>query len=534
MFDDQNQNNFNGENSTDTNDKNINQEGTEVNTPETGSSDNKEHPNFISFVPPEGSGESTPPTDNVPPSTQPPYTNYQSYSSPSSNPQNQNDSPNQFNQNQQSQSYQSFYNTPQKKQSSSAPLIIGICAVVAVLLIGLVALGVLGSGILTNGIISSPSDSTESSVSNSSVNSTTDNTGVNPGGDVSVNDVPEYSASTGDALTGVEIADKVTPSIVGILNYTQNSESQDFGYYYGNQQSSSEPNYTLSGQGSGILVDVNNSDTEHTYIITNQHVIDGAAYVGVVLYDENGMTTDNHYQAEVVGEDSTTDLALLRIEVTGLTTAELADSDQVKKGETVYAIGNPGGLELACSITQGIVSGVNRNMGSTNFIQTDVAVNPGNSGGALVNQFGQVIGIISQKLLTVSTTDAEGLSFAIPTSVAKPILDDLLNYGYVTGRVTLNITCETVSDMVAYFNRLPNDARVRVTSVVEDSAVAHQGLAINDFIVEFNGTAVLSIDELAAERDKYSAGDTINMKIYRYSTGEYFTITFNLEEDTGS
>lgn len=499
MFDEQNKNNEAPEDTTVTN---TTESSSAAENPHT-----DKQPNFVSFVPPPENSEN----NNSSQEEQINYSNYQTNTTSQEN------------------KYQSFYNTPKKPKSNNTGVIVAVCVGVFLLLIGLGTIGLLGSGILSGYF--NETEATSSVAANTQSNGTAGSSSAVPGGDITIN---KSEASEGDALTGVQIADKVTPSIVGVLNYTENTQGQDFGYYYGEQPSNGEPSYTLTGQGSGILVDVNSEDKEHTYIITNQHVIDGAAYVGVVLYDENGMTTDNHYQAEVIGEDSTTDLALLRIKVTDLITAELADSDLIKKGETVYAIGNPGGLDLACSITQGIVSGVNRKLGSTNFIQTDVAVNPGNSGGALVNQYGQVVGIISQKLLTVSTTDAEGLSFAIPTSVAKPVLDDLLNYGYVTGRVSLNITCETVSDMAAYFNRLPNDVRVRVTSVSEGSAVAKQGLSVNDFIVEFNGSAVLTIDELAAERDKYKAGDTINMKIYRYSTGKYLTISFQLEEDKGS
>lgn len=423
--------------------------------------------------------------------------------------------------------YQSFYSAPPKKSSGGTAVIVILCVIVALVICGMAALGVYSSGIFDEGFFANTTSTPTASDSTPSQNA--------PGGTINIEDVPQNNTPTsGDVLSGVEIAEKVTPSIVGVLNYKQNSGNFNNNFFNTAQQPSSNARYTLAGQGSGVIINVNNEDKDHTYIITNQHVIDGAAYVGVVLYDENGMTSENHYQAEVVGQDSTTDLALLRIEVTGLHTAKLANSDQVKKGETVYAIGNPGGLELACSITQGIVSGVNRKLGSTNFIQTDVAVNPGNSGGALVNQYGQVIGIISQKLLTISTTDAEGLSFAIPTSVVQPVIDDLLNYGYVTGRVTLRIYCETVSDMVAYFNNLPNDARVRVTSVTEGSATYNAGLSVDDFIVEFNGVAVLDISELSVELEKCSAGDTVSMKIYRYSTGKYHTLTFVLEEDKGS
>ena len=167
-----------------------------------------------------------------------------------------------------------------------------------------------------------------------------------------------------------------------------------------------------------------------------------------------------------------------------------------------------------------------------NFIQTDAAVNPGNSGGALVNVYGQVIGIISEKITTLSNdVDAEGLSFAIPTATAKPILDSLQQYGYVRGRTALRITVQTVSDTFASLNQVP--LSVRVLEVEQGSNAEAAGLRTNDFITHFNGTRVTTTDELAAAKESCEVGDTVTLTVYRYSTGQTVDITFTLEEDQG-
>ncbi len=398
----------------------------------------------------------------------------------------------------------SAYEQQQNGASGSKPpkrsnaLVITLCACLAVCICALAVIGVLG--ISGNGIFSGLTGDTQS-----------DGTAGNNSLDITLNSVPERNdtATEGQELTGIQISQKVSPSIVGVLNYASTGRS-----------------YEISGQGSGIII------SEDGYIVTNQHVIDGAAKVEIIFYDEEGMSMDNSVEAEIVGQDTTTDLALLKVNLTGLTPAELADSDDVKVGETVYAIGNPGGIELSCSITGGMVSGVNRRVGSMNFIQTDAAVNPGNSGGALVNVYGQVIGIISEKITTLSNdVDAEGLSFAIPTATAKPILDSLQQYGYVRGRTALRITVQTVSDTFASLNQVP--LSVRVLEVEQGSNAEAAGLRTNDFITHFNGTRVTTTDELAAAKESCEVGDTVTLTVYRYSTGQTVDITFTLEEDQG-
>ena len=216
----------------------------------------------------------------------------------------------------------------------------------------------------------------------------------------------DNTVSNDGTLTTAQINEKVAPSVVGIVQYQSN--------YF-------EP----TGEGSGIIL------SEDGYIATNAHVIEDADTLEVVLSD--GTT----YKGTVVGYDSKTDLAVVKIDATGLTPAELGVSSELKVGEKAIAIGNPGGLTYAGSVSEGIISGLNRSLRAStdgytmNFIQTDAAINPGNSGGALVNEFGQVVGINSQK---ISGDGYEGIGFAIPIDEALPILEDLMSYGRVTGR----------------------------------------------------------------------------------------------------
>lgn len=251
-----------------------------------------------------------------------------------------------------------------------------------------------------------------------------------PSAQLTLNDKPESTQTdeavnlSGGELTITQRAEKVMPSAVGIVAYIQSSQS-----IFGGEQS----------QGSGIIL------SEDGYIVTNQHVIDGATSVKVVLND------GSEYNASVVGEDEKTDLAVLKIEATGLTPAEFGNSDQMQIGEQVIAVGNPGGLELAGSVTVGYVSAVNRpittsNGGTIDCIQTDAAINPGNSGGALVNTYGQVIGINSQK---IAATEYEGIGFAISINEAQPIINDLIQYGYVRGRVVMGITMQMIDQISA-------------------------------------------------------------------------------------
>ena len=264
------------------------------------------------------------------------------------------------------------------------------------------------------------------------------------------------------------------------------------------------------GSGSGIII------SEEGYIVTNQHVISGASEVEVVL------NTGSTYTASIVGQDEKTDLAVLKIETKDnepLTAAVLGDSTDLEVGEPAVAIGNPMGMEFSGSVTAGIISAVNRTMTienrTYNLIQTDAAINSGNSGGALINQYGEVIGINSVKL---STTGVEGMGFAIAISEAKPIINELMESGYVTGRPLVGIgIAETRYGLF-------------ITSIKEGSGAEEAGLMVNDMILSVDGEDVSSTSDINEIRDKKKPGDTLKFKILREK--ETMEIPVKLTEDS--
>ncbi|MBQ9557957.1 MAG: trypsin-like peptidase domain-containing protein [Clostridia bacterium] len=306
-----------------------------------------------------------------------------------------------------------------------------------------------------------------------------------------------------DELAVTDVAQKIRPAVVGVVNYTMNS-------------------LTASGYGSGVIINAEG------YIVTNYHVIEGADRVKIVLYDKTEAL------ASIVGSDEQTDLAVLRViedenvKHSDLVYASFGNSDEVQLAETVVAIGNPGGLEFAGSVTRGIVSGINVKTelsGNVKLIQTDAAINPGNSGGPLIDLYGNVIGITSQKIVD---TQYEGMGFAIPSNTVKPIVDSILTYGYVPGRPMIGISGNTIDEYVAYFNNVPRG--VLITSVDANTDAAAKGLKKNDIITSIGGVTVKTMDELNAEKEKYSAGDTVELGIYRYSEGRSFTVSIVLSE----
>lgn len=274
---------------------------------------------------------------------------------------------------------------------------------------------------------------------------------------------------------------------------------------------------TSTSCGSGIII------SEDGYIVTNYHVIEGANNITVTLDDGTDCT------AYFIGSDSYSDLAVLRIEHEGLTAAEFGDSDAVRVGEIAIAIGNPTG-QLQGTATSGIISALNRNVEINNtvmnLIQTDAAINSGNSGGPLLNRYGQVVGITSAK---VSLTGYEGLGFAIPANTAKPIIEALVRQGYVSGRPLLGVQVSELSKMAANFYRVPQG--LYVNSLRSDSDAAAQGLKAGDIITKINGTAVTDLNSGVSLRNELKAGDTITVSIYRRGSGEE-TIQFKLMEQT--
>ena len=341
------------------------------------------------------------------------------------------------------------------------------------------------------------------------------------------------TSSTSDDLTLQEVAAKVLPSVVCIENYgtssttTTNGYSNRSGNQYGSNNDGTTGTLTDSGEvsptseGSGIIA------TSDGYIITNAHVVEDAASLKVVLYD--GTT----YSATVIGSDSITDLALIKIDATGLTAAEFGSSDDLQVADTVMAIGNPGGIEFSSSVTVGYVSALNREITNSDTgytmkcIQTDAAINPGNSGGALVNMKGQVVGINSSKIVA---TGYEGLGFAIPINTAQPILSQLEQYGYVKDRAVLGISGQFVDSMTARFYGLTTG--FYVYSITSDYVTA-AGIQKGDIITNIDDTSVTAESTITAAVANKKPGETVTLTVYRSSTGKTFTATVTLSQATG-
>ena len=313
--------------------------------------------------------------------------------------------------------------------------------------------------------------------------------------------------------TGISVASKVQPSIVGItVEYAVNSVF-------------SSASSTASAEGSGIII------SEDGYILTNNHVVNSSSSssfyeVGdaskVTVYLHNDETP---YEGTIVGTDEQTDLAVIKIEKTGLTAAELGDSDSVQVGEFAMAIGNPLGMES--SVTSGVISAVNREITDTDgttytLIQTDAAINSGNSGGALVNSDGQVIGV---NFLKVSGTGVEGLGFAIPINDAKEIAEQLIQYNKVK-RPYMGISgIDIDSDDARRYSLVEG---IYVRSVEDFSAAQKADIRIGDVIIEMDGQKVTNMNELNALKNAHQIGDEVTLKVNR--SGKEIEIKLTLGE----
>ena len=303
------------------------------------------------------------------------------------------------------------------------------------------------------------------------------------------------STSGEDVLTTPQIIEKTLPSVVGV----------------------SITSATGTGTGSGIVF------SEDGYIVTNQHVINNAQSIVVTLSD------GTEHAATLIGQDERTDLAVVKINATGLTPAVIGDSDALVQGETVLVIGNPLGETLSGSTTQGIVSALGREIEVDgrimHYLQTDAAVNPGNSGGPLVNQAGHVVGVTSAK---ISSSYVEGLGFAIPINDAIPVIEELINNGYVAGRPMIGISGGDVSEQLTTMFGLPSG--VYVEYVDPTSGASSAGIQQGDIITAINGEKIASIAELNNQRDHFKAGDTVTLTVYR--SGKTQDIKVVLSEDT--
>ena len=278
-----------------------------------------------------------------------------------------------------------------------------------------------------------------------------------------------------------------------------------------------------ASSGSGFII------TEDGYVVTNYHVISGASSVQVTLY--NGDT----YDATVIGGDSDYDVAVLKIEASGLQPVTLGESADVNVGDTVLAIGNPLG-ELTFSMSQGIVSSCDRaiNVDGTpfNMIQVDCSINPGNSGGPLVNLYGEVVGIVSAKYSSYSSTTVEGLGFAIPISDVRSIITDIMENGAVTDKAYMAITAGTMTEQMAAQYSIDVTQGVFVYSVVSGGAGDKAGLRLGDVITKMGDKTLTSRQDLSAAMKGYRAGDTVTLTVYR--NGQYIEteLTFDAQPQT--
>ena len=278
-----------------------------------------------------------------------------------------------------------------------------------------------------------------------------------------------------------------------------------------------------ASSGSGFII------TEDGYVVTNYHVISGASSVQVTLY--NGDT----YDATVIGGDSDYDVAVLKIEASGLQPVTLGESADVNVGDTVLAIGNPLG-ELTFSMSQGIVSSCDRaiNVDGTpfNMIQVDCSINPGNSGGPLVNLYGEVVGIVSAKYSSYSSTTVEGLGFAIPISDVRSIITDIMENGAVTDKAYMAITAGTMTEQMAAQYNIDVTQGVFVYSAVSGGAGDKAGLRLGDVITKMGDKTLASRQDLSAAMKGYRAGDTVTLTVYR--NGQYIEteLTFDAQPQT--
>lgn len=304
----------------------------------------------------------------------------------------------------------------------------------------------------------------------------------------------------GNELTVPQIIAKARPSVVAISTVSGWS----------------------TGTGSGVIM------TEDGTIMTNAHVVSGAQSITVRVMD------GTEYEATLLGMDEKTDLAVIKIDATGLTPAEFGDSSSIVQGEIAVAIGNPLGLAFEGSVTQGIISAVSREIevdGRTmTYIQTDAAINPGNSGGALINKYGQVVGITSAKLSSsaFSDTSIEGMGFAIPMNTAKEIVDELIANGYIAGRPSLGITGRNLTAQEAMSANVPQG--VYVYSVDERANAANEGLLAGDIITAVEGNEITTMDEINAVKEEMQAGDKLDITVYRMSAGKFIDLTITLTD----
>ena len=372
--------------------------------------------------------------------------------------------------------------TPKNKKHSRG-LALGLCGVAAACLL------FAGGAVTTHLITNSTQSDTATSVSTDS--------GSTPTMQISSKPSNSGSSDATDGLAGEDIYKKVSPSVVSVISTTSEG----------------------TGSGSGVIM------SKDGYIITNNHVVEGAQSVSVQLSDSSSL------DATIVGTDEQTDLAVIKVESsTDLTPAEFGDSDQLEPGEYAYAIGSPGGVQFANTITGGRISAINRDLTVNDrvmsLIQTDASINNGNSGGALINKYGQVVGITSAKLSgnAFGSATVEGMGFAIPINTVKDIVDEIIKNGYVSGRPSIGITGQNVESADGKVSG------VQVYSIDSRAKAASEGLQVGDVITAVDGTPTPDMDKVNELKQGKKAGDKLTLSVYRISTGKTLNITVMLTD----
>lgn len=316
----------------------------------------------------------------------------------------------------------------------------------------------------------------------------------------------EQVDQNGNTITNLSIKDIVANTEKSVVEITTESAATDSFF----QQ------MVTTGAGSGVII------SKDGYIVTNNHVVEGANKITV--RDKSG----TEYAAELIGTDAKTDLAVIKINASNLSPAVLGSSKDLSVGDEAIAIGNPLG-ELGGTVTRGIISALDREIAidgqSMTLLQTDTAINKGNSGGGLFNASGQLIGIVNAKS---SGTSVEGLGFAIPIDTAKPVIESLITNGYVTGRPQLGVSMVNIEDEMSAFQSGVDELGVYVAKVNRDSAAEEAGLEVKDRIISVDGKEISSSDEIAKIIESKKVGDTIKIVVER--DRKEISITAKLKE----
>ena len=433
--------------------------------------------------------------------------------------------------------HQAFYpqqpaeqQVPKTRKKQSAAKVIALIAAVAVIGGG----AGFGGSYLTSKLIGSSISDSGGSTSNEDTSSKNENNNSSQ----SSNSPTENKPTLDELQAGVQITHKVPAETEfnsdGSFAYTRDlvaavRDSIVYIEVYTRQYYNAEEPY---GAGSGIII------SSDGYIITNAHVVDemDRYVVHVTTTDPvEGSGVVDEYEAELIGSDTDTDLAVLKVKAEGLQSAVLGDSDDLRLGDDVVVIGNPMGLES--SVSRGIVSGLKREQYSSSerglsSIQTDAAINSGNSGGALFNMYGEVVGVVNSKLVY---DYAEGIGFAITINEAKEVINDLISMGYVTGRPILGVTCLEVSEYVGAIQGMTPG--LYITDIDRDLAVADSELVVGDTIIKVDDISVTSVSEVSKILADMKPGDAVSVTVVRVdSLGRNKEVEFDiiLSEYSGS